>query len=64
MKNNVPVNHFRKTFRNSKQDSQDETQYREKRYSQLHKSSATWKSYVTCGVGHETDIYYTLIGQQ
>ena len=30
----APVNPFRKTFRNSKQD---ETEYREKRYSQLHK---------------------------
>ena len=57
MKNNVPVNPFKKTFRNSKQDSQEETKYREKRYSQLHKSSATWKSCVTCGAGHETDLY-------
>ena len=32
VKNNVPVNPFRNTFRNSKQDSQDETEYREKRY--------------------------------
>ena len=32
MKSNVLVNPFKKTFRNSKQNSQDETEYREKRY--------------------------------
>ena len=40
-------------FREEKQDSQEETEYREKSY----KSSATWESYVACGAGHETDIY-------
>ena len=57
VKNNVSVNPFRKAFRTSEQDSQEETEYREKCYSKLHKSSATSKSCVTCGAGHETDIY-------
>ena len=63
MKNNVllHVHNFRKAFRNSsKEDSQEETGYREKHYSRLHKSSATSKSCVVCGAGHETDIYCVL----
>ena len=62
MKNNVllHVHPFRKAFRNSiKEDSQEETGYCEKHYSQLHKSSATSESCVVLSILDGHDLLHT-----